>query len=84
MKDDQLLADIESGFETAPLDDRRKAMLNYAVKLTRSPAAMVQQDVQQLRDAGFSDLDILHIAEATAYYAYVNRIADGLGVMLEE
>ena len=59
-------------------------MLNYAVKLTRSPAAIVQQDVQQLQDAGFSDLDILHIAEVTAYYAYVNRIADGLGVMLEE
>ena len=84
MKDDDLLAAIESGYETAPLDDRRKAMLNYAVKLTRSPAAIVQQDVQQLQDAGFSDLDILHIAEVTAYYAYVNRIADGLGVMLEE
>ncbi|HEY3022833.1 MAG TPA: peroxidase-related enzyme, partial [Actinomycetota bacterium] len=32
---------------------------------------------------GFSDADVLHIAEVTAYYAFVNRIADGLGVELE-
>ena len=58
-------------------------MLRYAVKLTRTPAAMQRADVERLRAAGFSDLDVLHIAEVTAYYAYVNRIADGLGVELE-
>ena len=59
-------------------------MLTYAVKLTETPAAMVESDVGALREAGFTDTDILHIAEVTAYYAYVNRIADGLGVSLEE
>ncbi len=58
-------------------------MLRYAVKLTHTPAAMERADVERLRGAGFSDLDVLHIAEGTAYYAYVNRIADGLGVELE-
>ena len=58
-------------------------MLDYAVKLTRTPGAMERGDVEQLRTVGFSDADILHIAEVTAYYAYVNRIADGLGVELE-
>ncbi len=58
-------------------------MLTYALKLTLHPADMVQADVQALRDTGFSDIDILHIAEVTGYYAYVNRIADGLGVPLE-
>lgn len=58
-------------------------MLDYAEKLTRTPGAMVRDDVESLRSAGFSDTDILHIAEITAYYAYVNRIADGLGVQLE-
>ena len=58
-------------------------MLRYALKLTRSPAEMCADDVQDLRALGFSDVDILHIAEVTAYYAYVNRIADGLGVQLE-
>ena len=59
-------------------------MLSYAVKLTTSPAEMVESDVEALRTAGFTDVDILHIAEVTAYYAYVNRIADGLGVALED
>ncbi|NOX30909.1 MAG: hypothetical protein GXP35_12805 [Actinobacteria bacterium] len=55
-------------------------MLGYAIKLTRTPGAMAQTDVGSLRSAGFSDRDILDITEAVAYYAYVNRIADGLGV----
>ena len=58
-------------------------MLRYVDKLTRTPAQMEAEDLRPLRDAGFSDGDILHIAEVTAYYAYVNRIADGLGVELE-
>lgn len=58
-------------------------MLTYAVKLTQRPADMVEADVQALRDTGFSDVDILHIAGVTSYFAYVNRIADGLGVVLE-
>jgi uncharacterized protein YciW len=39
--------------------------------------------VQRLRTHGFSDRDILDINQVTAYYAYVNRTADGLGVGLE-
>jgi uncharacterized peroxidase-related enzyme len=58
-------------------------MLDYAEKLTRTPAAVRREDVEALRQVGFSDADILHIAEVTAYYAFVNRIADGLGVELE-
>ena len=37
-------------------------------------------DVDGLRQAGFTDRDVLDIVEVTAYYAYANRIADGLGV----
>ena len=59
-------------------------MLRYALKLTESPAAMTRDDVEELRTVGFTDEDILAIVEVTAYYAYVNRIADGLGVSLEE
>jgi uncharacterized peroxidase-related enzyme len=59
-------------------------MIRYALKLTLSPSAMEEGDVISLRRVGFSDLDILHIAEVTAYYAYANRIADGLGIPLED
>ena len=58
-------------------------MLGYAVKLSLEPWNMVEADVQELRDAGFSNPGILDIAHVTGYYAYVNRLADGLGVDLE-
>ncbi len=59
-------------------------MLDYAVKLTVSPADMVEADVETLREVGFTDRDVLDIAEVTAYYAYANRIADGLGIEVED
>ena len=58
-------------------------MLTYAEKLTLQPWAMVKADVEVLRTVGFSDADILDINQVTGYYAYVNRLADGLGVQLE-
>ncbi len=59
-------------------------MLAYSVKLTRRPAAVGAEDVARLRSVGFDDAAILDICQVTAYYNYVNRLADGLGVELEE
>jgi alkylhydroperoxidase family enzyme len=59
-------------------------MLTYSMKLTVDPGAMVETDVDALRAVEFTDLDILNICEVVAYYAYVNRIADGLGVPVED
>ncbi len=83
LRDDALAEAIEADFETAGLSPARLAMLRYAAKLTTAPATMEPQDLEPLRAAGFGDAEILAIAEATAYYAYANRIADGLGVELE-
>lgn len=83
LKDDDLLAAIEADWRNSGIDDRRKAMLGYCEKLTLRPQDMTIEDVEVLRSAGFSDRDILDICEVTSYYAYVNRIADGLGVPLE-
>ncbi len=58
-------------------------MLGYVEKLTLSPGEMTESDVVALRDVGFTDRDILDICTVTSYYAYVNRIADGLGVKME-
>ena len=52
--------------------------------LTLKPWEMVEADVVALREAGFSDSAILDINQVTGYYAYVNRLADGLGVEMEE
>ena len=59
-------------------------MLRYAIKLTTSPGSVGKPDVEEMRRVGFTDTDILHIAEVTGYYAYANRIADGLGIPLED
>lgn len=59
-------------------------MLEYAEKLTLTPSTMRRADLERLRRVGFNDADILAIAEVTSYYAYVNRIADGLGVEVED
>jgi len=83
LKDDTLLAAVEEDWKTAGLSPQRAAMLEYAEKLTATPAEVTEADVVTLREAGFSDRDILDIAEVVGYYAYVNRIADGLGVTLE-
>lgn len=58
-------------------------MLDYTVKLTLTPWEMESDDVERLRARGFSDWAILDINQITGYYAYVNRLADGLGVELE-
>ncbi len=58
-------------------------MLTYVEKLTLRPWEMIEDDVIALRQNGFSDGAILDINQVTAYYAYVNRLADGLGVGLE-
>lgn len=58
-------------------------MLTYVEKLTRTPGDTDETDVAMLRQSSFTDRDILDIATVTAYYAYANRIVDGLGVQLE-
>lgn len=58
-------------------------MLEFAERLTRTPGAMSKEQVEALRSLGFSDRDVLDIVEVVAYYAYANRIADGLGVTIE-
>ena len=58
-------------------------MLDYSVKLSRSPSSVTPDDVEALRQVGFEDAAILDICQVTSYYNYVNRLADGLGVELE-
>ena len=84
LRDDDLVERIEAGFETAGVSEKRLAMLRYAMKLTVTPGEVDESDVESLRDVGFTDTDVLHIAEVVGYYAYANRIADGLGIPLED
>lgn len=52
----------------------------FADKLTRTPAAIRQEDVDALREVGFDDRSISHAVQVIALFAYYNRIADGIGI----
>ncbi len=83
MQDDARVDAIEDDYTAAELTPRERAILDYAVKLTLTPAKMQETDVQHLRDIGLADDEILDVCQVASYYAYVNRMADGLGVELE-
>lgn len=78
-----LVEALTRDWRTAKLEDADRQMLDYTEKLTLTPWNMVEADVIALRDAGFSDAAILDINQVTGYYAFANRLADGLGIELE-
>ena len=82
--DYEFVKQVVNDYKNSPISDQEKIMLGYAVKLSLEPWNMEEADVQELSDAGFSNAGILDIVQVTGYYAYVNRLADGLGVDLEE
>ena len=82
-KTDALLRALEADYRGGGLEPPDAAMLDYAVKLTRTPSEIGATDVETLRQAGFDDRGIHDICAITGYYAFVNRMADGLGVELE-
>ena len=77
------MAAIKKGYESAALSPADRAMLDYASRLTRTPAAVTAEDVENLRVHGFDDGAIHDIAQVTALFNYYNRLADGLGIDLE-
>jgi uncharacterized peroxidase-related enzyme len=83
-KDDELLAALERNPAAAPLEQRQRALVDYALKLTSSPQDITVDDIQALRSARLSDSAIHDVSTITAYFNFVNRIASGLGVNLEQ
>jgi len=62
---------------------KERALLDYALKLTRAPASCREADVAGLREAGAEDVEIHATVQVAAYFNYINRVADALGVDLE-
>ncbi len=84
MTDDEALVEaLSDDYRKAALGPADRAMLDFARKLTLTPASVGRADIEVLREAGFDDRAVHDICNVAAYYAYVNRIADGLGVELE-
>jgi len=71
---------VEEDYTRAELAPADRAMLDFAVRLTRTPSAMSDADVAALRAHGFDDVAIHDIVQVTALFNYFDRLADGLGV----
>lgn len=69
--------------EDAALPERSRALVDYALKLTREPARVAAEDLASLRAAGLGDRGIHDAVAVVAYFNFVNRLAQGLGVALE-
>ncbi|MFG0315816.1 MAG: peroxidase-related enzyme [Planctomycetota bacterium JB042] len=82
--DDELARAVATDHRTAPISARQRAMLEFAWKLTRTPAEMTREDVDALRAHGLDDRAVTDVTQVAAYFNYINRIADALGVDPED
>jgi len=82
--DDSLVAAIMSNYKTAGLNSATEVMLDYATDVTLKPEKMSENRIQLLRCEGFSDEAILDITHIIGYFNHINRVADALGVDLED
>jgi uncharacterized peroxidase-related enzyme len=74
-----LVEQLRTNYKYAELEPRERAMLDFALKLTEQSSSCSEDDVEALREAGWSDEDIMDIAQVAAMFNFTNRLASGLG-----
>ena len=67
-------------YRAATLSDADRAMLDFAIKLTRRQEEMSRGDIEALRRHGFDDPTIHDIVQVAALFNYYTRLADGMGI----
>ena len=78
--DKDLVDALEKDYTTAPITAQERVMLDYVVKITKDATKVWKDDHERLRAAGFDDKAILQITLIAAWFNYINRVADALGV----
>ena len=78
--DAALVAALEDDYTKAPVSDQERVMLEYVVQITRDATRIGPQQHERLRAAGFDDQAILQMTLIAAWFNYINRVADALGV----
>ncbi len=84
VKDEAFVKALQKDYTSVELPARERALADFAIGLTKQPESGRKQGVEALRAAGLSDEEILQATEVVAYFNYVNRLASGLGVDLED
>jgi uncharacterized peroxidase-related enzyme len=74
-RDTEIADRVAANWRTAPVTERQRAMLAFAVKLARMPEDLDESDFADLRGHGFSDDDIWDIGAVTGFFAFSNRMA---------
>lgn len=74
---------VRRDWRTAELSPRERSLCDFAAQLTREPQHTEKSAVEALREAGLDDRGILDLVHVIGFFAYANRLADGLGVDLE-
>lgn len=82
-RDDELAAQVQDNWRASKLDAKHKALCEWAEKLTLSPAQCNRADVEALREAGWSNEEVVGAAQIIGFFNHLNRLADGLGIDLE-
>ncbi len=78
--DEAFVKALVEDYEHAPLSEKDRTMLDYAGKLTKDATRVRPADHERLRTVGFDDRAILQITLIAAWFNYINRVADSLGV----
>jgi uncharacterized peroxidase-related enzyme len=78
--DDDLIAALRENYRTAPITEQERVMVDFVVKLTKDATKCSPADHEALREVGFDDRGILQITLIAAWFNYINRVADALGV----
>lgn len=78
--DKGLVEALEKDYSQAPISEEDRVMLDYVIKITKDATKIGKSDHEKLRSAGFDDRGILQITLIAAWFNYINRVADALGV----
>ena len=82
-KAEEYIHELRNHSNSSILSEADKVMLDYSVILTVKPSEIKEEIIKELRDNGFDDLAIHDMCTIISYFNFVNRIANGLGVVLE-
>lgn len=81
-KRNDVMAQLFDEPDTAGTNARERAIIQASLALTRAPGSFGKQNLQPLRDAGLSDLEILDMLHSAALFGWANRLMLNLGVEL--
>jgi uncharacterized peroxidase-related enzyme len=78
--DAEFVEALQKDYRIAPITEPERVMLDYVVKMTKDATRVSPADHEALRAVGFDDRGIVQITLIAAWFNYINRVADALGV----